>query len=266
MSMHRAPDPDAATGAPPASNAAAEAEEPRLLDHLIELRSRLLRGVLGLLAAVLVTLPFSHKLYAWLAAPLVAKLPEGAHMIAVEVASPFFAPLKLAFFVALVLAMPWLLYQAWAFVAPGLYQREKRLALPLLASAVTLFYAGCAFAYFLVLPTVFGFLTGITPEGVAMMTDINAYLDFVLVIFLAFGLSFELPVALVILSLLGWVTPEQMKQGRGYAIVGVFVIAAIVTPPDVISQLMLAIPMMLLYELGILASRWLTPGDRAQDS
>ncbi|MBB1059942.1 twin-arginine translocase subunit TatC [Marilutibacter spongiae] len=258
--MHRDPDPASATdgvGVDPAP-----ADEPRLLDHLIELRSRLMRAVLGLLAAVLVMLPFANRLYGWLAAPLLAKLPEGAHMIAVEVASPFFAPLKLAFFVALVLSMPWLLYQAWAFVAPGLYQREKRLALPLLASAVGLFYLGCAFAYFLVLPTVFGFLTGITPEGVSMMTDINAYLDFVLVIFLAFGLSFELPVALVILSLLGWVTPAQMREARGYAIVGVFIVAAVVTPPDVISQLMLAVPMMALYELGILASRWLVPQPR----
>jgi sec-independent protein translocase protein TatC len=234
-------------------------DEPRLLDHLVELRSRLLRAVVGLLAALLLLLPFANKLYGWLSAPLLAKLPEGGHMIAIEVASPFFAPLKLAFFVAVVLAMPWLLYQAWAFVAPGLYHREKRLAMPLLGSALVLFYTGCAFAYFLVLPTVFGFLTGITPEGVAMMTDIHAYLDFVLVIFLAFGLSFELPVAMVILALLGWVTPQQMKEGRGYAIVGVFIVAAIVTPPDVISQLMLAIPMALLYEVGILAARWLAP-------
>lgn len=248
--MHRAPD---------ASDGHADADEPRLIDHLVELRSRLMRAVLGLLVALVALLPFANTLYAWLSAPLLAKLPEGAHMIAVEVASPFFAPLKLAFFVALVLAMPWLLYQAWAFVAPGLYQREKRLAMPLLVSAVLLFYAGCAFAFFLVLPAAFGFLTGVTPEGVAMMTDINAYLDFVLVIFLAFGLSFELPVALVIVSLLGWVTPQQMRDARGYAVVGVFVVAAVVTPPDVISQFMLAVPMMALYELGILASRWLAP-------
>ena len=153
--------------------------------------------------------------------------------------------------------MPWLLYQAWAFVAPGLYNRERRLATPLLVSALALFYAGCAFAFFLVLPTVFGFLAQVTPEGVAMMTDINAYLDFVLVIFLAFGLSFELPVALVILVLLGWVTPAQLREWRGYAIVGIFVLAAVVTPPDVVSQLLLAIPMVLLYELGIIAARLL---------
>jgi sec-independent protein translocase protein TatC len=231
--------------------------EPRLIDHLVELRARLLRGIAGLLLLFVALLPFANRLYAWLAAPLLAKLPAGGQLIAVEVASPFFAPLKLAFFVAVVLAMPWLLYQAWAFVAPGLYAREKRLALPLLASALALFYAGCAFAFFLVLPTVFGFLAQVTPEGVAMMTDINAYLDFVLVIFLAFGLSFELPVALVILALLGWVTPAQLREWRGYAIVAIFVVAAIVTPPDVVSQLLLAIPMVLLYELGIVAARLL---------
>ena len=166
--------------------------------------------------------------------------------------------MKLAF-PALMVAMPWLLYQAWAFVAPGLYRREKTLALPLLGSALALFYAGCAFAYFLVLPMVFGFLTSVTPAGVAMMTDISAYLDFVLVLFLAFGLSFELPVALVILALLGWVTPAQLREGRGYAVVGIFVVAAIVTPPDVVSQLMLAIPMCLLYEAGIIAASMVSP-------
>jgi len=235
------------------------AQETRLIDHLIELRARLLRAVVGLLVVFVALLPFANRLYAWLAQPLLAKLPAGGQLIAVEVASPFFAPLKLAFFVALVIAMPWLLYQAWAFVAPGLYQREKRLAVPLLGSALALFYTGCAFAFYLVLPTVFGFLAKVTPAGVAMMTDINAYLDFVLVIFLAFGLSFELPVALVILVLLGWVTPAQLREWRGYAIVGIFVIAAVITPPDVISQLLLAVPMVLLYELGIIAARMIAP-------
>ena len=233
--------------------------ESRLIDHLIELRARLLRAVFGLVIVFVALLPFANKLYAWLAKPLLAKLPAGGHLIATGVASPFFAPVKLAFFAALFLSAPWLLYQAWAFVAPGLYQREKKLALPLLASAVSLFYAGCAFAYFLVLPAVFGFLTRVTPDGVAMMTDIQSYLDFVLVIFLAFGASFELPVALVILALLGWVTPKQLRESRGYAIVGVFVVAAVITPPDVVSQLMLAIPMCVLYEIGILASAWVTP-------
>ena len=230
-----------------------------LIEHLVELRTRLLRAIAGLGIALLALLPFANRLYGWFARPLLEKLPEGAHLIAVEVASPFFAPLKLALFAALLLTMPWLLYQAWAFVAPGLYRREKRLALPLLVSAVLLFYIGCAFAFFLVLPAVFGFLTAITPDGVAMMTDINAYLNFVLVIFLAFGISFELPVALVILVLLGWVTPAQLREWRGYAVVGVFILAAVITPPDVVSQLMLAIPMCLLYEAGIIAARVLAP-------
>jgi len=230
-----------------------------LLEHLLELRSRLLRAVTGLLLVFVVLLPLANRLYAILAQPLLDKLPQGAHLIAVDVASPFFAPLKLAFFVAVVVAMPWLLYQLWAFVAPGLYKRERRLALPLLVSALALFYAGCAFAYFVVLPAAFAFLNKVTPAGVAMMTDINAYLDFVLVIFLAFGLSFELPVALVILVLLGWVTPQQLGEWRGYAIVGIFVVAAVITPPDVVSQLLLALPMVALYELGLLAARSLAP-------
>lgn len=237
-----------------------------LFDHLIELRSRLLRALAGFALALAAALPFANRLYAWLAQPLIDKLPAGAQLIAVEVASPFLAPLKLAFFVALVASMPWLLYQLWAFVAPGLYRREQRLALPLLLSALVLFYAGCAFAFYLVLPAVFGFLTAVTPDGVAMMTDINAYLSFVLVIFLAFGLSFELPVALVILVLLGWVTPAQLREARGYAIVGIFVLAAIITPPDVISQLMLAVPMILLYEAGILAARVLARKSSVADA
>ncbi len=240
----------------------AAADERPLVAHLLELRSRIMRALAGLFVVLLALLPFANKLYAWLAVPLLDKLPKGGQLIATQVASPFFAPMKLAFFAALMIAMPWLLYQAWAFVAPGLYRREKKLALPLLGSALALFYAGCAFAYFLVLPTVFGFLAKVTPAGVAMMTDISAYLDFVLVLFLAFGLSFELPVALVILALLGWVTPAQLREGRGYAVVGIFVIAAVMTPPDVVSQLMLAVPMCLLYEAGILAASMVTP--RAQ--
>ncbi len=243
-----------------------EAEaETGLLHHLIELRTRVMRGVFGLGVVLLVLLPFANRIYGWFAAPLLAKLPPGGQLIAVEVASPFFAPLKLAFFVAIVVSMPWLLYQAWAFVAPGLYQKERRLALPLLGSAMVLFYTGCAFAFFVVLPSVFGFLAKVTPDAVTMMTDISAYLDFVLVIFLAFGLSFELPVALVILVLLGWVTPAQLKEARGYAIVGIFVLSALITPPDVVSQLLLAIPMCLLYEAGIIASRMIRPRKQQAD-
>ncbi|MEG3792030.1 twin-arginine translocase subunit TatC [Lysobacter sp. CCNWLW3] len=243
-----------------ASSAEDEAgAEPRLLDHLIELRARLLRAVVGLLIVFLALMPFASEIFSLLAGPLLGKLPESGKLIAADPAGGFFVPVKLAFFSALFLTVPWLLYQAWAFVAPGLYKREKRLALPLLASAVTLFYAGCAFAYFLVLPAVFGFLVKFTPSVVAMTPDIGKYLDFVLVIFLAFGASFELPVALVILVLLGWVTPQQLKEGRGYAVVGIFIIAAVITPPDVVSQLMLAIPMCVLYELGIIAAGWVKP-------
>ena len=233
--------------------------ESSLMGHLIELRARLLRGAIGVGVALLVLLPFTRPIYTWLAGPLMAHLPAGQTLIAIDPAGAFFAPVKLTFMLAIFLAVPWLLYQAWAFVAPGLYQRERRLALPILGSAVVLFYAGCAFAYFLVLPTVFGFLVHFKPDVIAVTPDANAYLSFVVVIFFAFGASFELPVALVILVLLGWVTPAQLKESRGYALVGIFVLAAIITPPDVVSQLMLAIPMYLLYEAGILASQWVTP-------
>ena len=231
-----------------------EARPDSLLAHLIELRARLLRSSIALLLVFVALLPFANDLYAWLAQPLLAKLPPGSHLVAIEVASPFFTPIKLAFFAALMLAMPYLLYQAWAFVAPGLYRHEKRLAKPLLIATVLLFYAGCAFAYFLVLPMVFGFLNKVTPEGVTMTTDISRYLDFVLVLFLAFGASFEVPVAVVVLVLIGLVTPEQLREARGYVIVGIFIVAAIITPPDAVSQLMLAIPMMILYEIGLLAA------------
>jgi len=238
----------------------AETAQPsRLVDHLVELRSRLLRAVAGLMVVFLCLMPFASELYNRLAAPLISKLPAGGKMIAVDPAGGFFVPVKLTFFAALFITAPWLLYQAWAFVAPGLYKREKRLATPLLVSAVGLFYSGCAFAYFLVLPMVFGFLTKFTPEVVQMMPDLGKYVDFVLVIFLAFGASFELPVALVILVLLGWVTPKQLREWRGYAVVGIFVVAAVITPPDVVSQLMLAIPMMVLYEAGIFFSRFVAP-------
>ena len=231
--------------------------ESSLIEHLIELRARLLRALVGLVVVLVLLLPFTKKIYAWLAHPLISQLPAGQTLIAMNPAGAFFAPVKLTFFLGVFLAVPWLLYQAWAFVAPGLYQREKRLAVPLLASAVLLFYIGCAFAYFLVLPAVFHFLTTFKPDVIAITPDAGAYLDFVLVIFFAFGASFELPVALVILVLLGWVTPQQLRESRGYAIVGIFALAAVLTPPDVVSQLLLAIPMCLLYEIGIVAGRWL---------
>lgn len=236
------------------------------LQHLVELRERLLRGVIAVMLLFLVGLPFANRIYALLAKPLLDKMPKGTQMIAIEVASPFLTPLKLTFFLALIVAMPYLLYQAWSFVAPGLYKHERRLAVPLLASSVALFYTGCAFAYFLVLPAVFGFLQAVAPEGVAVMTDISQYLDFVLVLFLAFGLCFEVPVAVVILVLLGWVTIPQLREARAYVVVGAFVVAAILTPPDIVSQLLLAIPMCILYEVGILAARWLPPKTESVDA
>jgi sec-independent protein translocase protein TatC len=235
-------------------------EQP-LIEHLVELRARLIRSLAAVLVVFLGLVPFAHRLYAWLAKPLVERLPAGTQMVAIDVVTPFFTPIKLAFFAAVFATVPFLLYQAWAFVAPGLYRRERRYALPILLSAIGLFYLGCAFAYFVVLPLLFAFLTSITPEGVAMMTDISRYLDFVLALFLIFGLCFEVPVAVVILVLLGALSIEHLKQARPYVIVGAFVIAAIVTPPDVLSQILLAVPMCLLYELGMLAARLLTRSD-----
>ena len=250
--------------APPPDDGFAESS---LLEHLIELRTRLIRALVGVLVALVAIVPFIKPLYDRIALPLISNLPAGqvAKMIASEPTSGFFAPIKLAFCAAVFVMAPWLLYQAWAFVAPGLYRREKRLATPLLVSAVLLFYAGCLFAYFVVLPSVFHALTLFTPDVVTIAPDPGKYLDFVLVLFLAFGACFELPVALVILVLLGWVTPAQLREWRGYAVVGIFVIAAVITPPDAISMLLLAIPMCLLYEAGILASRLLAPRTSPDD-
>jgi sec-independent protein translocase protein TatC len=228
-----------------------------LFSHLIELRSRLLKAVAAVVVILLVLVPFANRLYTELAAPLVARLPQGAHLIATEVASPFVTPLKLAFYTALFIGMPMILYQLWAFVSPGLYKHEKRLARPLLVAAMGLFYLGCAFAYFLVLPAAFRFLTAVTPQGVEMMTDISHYLDFVMLMFFAFGLCFEVPVGVVILAAIGVVDVKQLRSGRRYAVVGAFAIAAFITPPDITSMIMLAIPMCLLYELGVLAVGWL---------
>lgn len=228
-----------------------------LFSHLLELRTRLIKAILALAVVLAALVPFANRLYAWLAAPLVSRLPEGAHLIATEVASPFITPLKLAFYAALFISMPVILYQLWAFVSPGLYKHEKRLARPLLVATLILFYIGCAFAYFLVLPAAFRFLTAVTPQGVEMMTDITHYLDFVMLMFFAFGLCFEVPVAVVVLAAVGVVDLDKLRKGRRYAIVGAFAIAAVVTPPDITSMIMLAIPMCLLYEVGILAVRWL---------
>ena len=225
------------------------------MSHLIELRTRLLRAVAVLGVLFLAMVPFANKIYAVFAAPLLKHMPEGGQMIAIEVISPFMVPIKLCLFLALVISAPWVLYQAWSFVAPGLYRHERKLAVPILFSAVALFYIGCAFAFFVALPAVFKFMQTFAPEGVAVMTDITQYLDFVLVMFLAFGVCFEVPVVVMILVLLGWVSIDQLREARGYVIVGAFVVAAVVTPPDVMSQLLLAIPMCILYEIGILAAR-----------
>ncbi|HET6631849.1 MAG TPA: twin-arginine translocase subunit TatC [Rhodanobacteraceae bacterium] len=226
-----------------------------LFSHLIELRSRLLKAVLTVLAVLLALIPFANNLYTELAAPLVARLPVGGQLIATQVTSPFITPLKLALYTALFVSMPMIVYQLWAFVSPGLYRHEKRLARPLLLASMGLFYLGCAFAYFLVLPAAFRFLTSVTPQGVAMMTDITHYLNFVVLIFFAFGLCFEVPVIVVVLAAVGILPLERLRSGRRYALVGAFAISAVVTPPDVASMIMLAVPMYLLYELGIIAVR-----------
>lgn len=235
------------------------------ISHLIELRNRLLRAVAGWLLAFVVLFPFADRLYSLLASPLLAKLPQGAQMIATAVTTPFFVPMKVTMLTAFLLTLPWMIYQCWAFIAPGLYAHEKRLIRPLLASALALFFIGMAFAYFVVFPVVFGFLVGSAPQGVAVMTDISEYLDFVMGLFLAFGFAFEVPIAVVLMALMGWVTQAQLKESRSYVIVGAFVLGAIFTPPDIVSQCMLAIPLWLLYELGLLVVRWL-PHHSSSDS
>lgn len=230
-----------------------------LIAHLLELRTRLLRAVLAVLLVFLALLAFAQDLYALVARPLMEVLPEGTSMIATDVTGPFLVPFKLAFYAAVVLAMPLVLYQAWAFVAPGLYSNERRFGIPLLASSVLLFYAGAAFAYFVVFPLLFGFFTTMAPEGVAVMTDIGSYLDFVSTLFIAFGLAFELPVALVLLVWAGLVDVRTLTAARPYVVVGCFVVGMLLTPPDVFSQTLLAVPMWLLYEAGLLIARRITP-------
>jgi sec-independent protein translocase protein TatC len=232
------------------------AEQP-FIAHLLELRTRLIRAILAVLAIFLVLMPFANKIYTLLALPLLRHLPHGSSMIATEVASPFLIPFKLTLLVAIVLAAPIILYQIWAFVAPGLYVNERRIVLPLLVSSTLLFYLGMAFAYYAVFPVAFAFLTSSAPEGVTVMTDIGKYLDFVSVVFLAFGVAFEVPVATVLLVWIGVTTPETLASKRPYVILGAFVLGAFLTPPDVVSQTLLAVPMWLLFELGIISSRLL---------
>jgi len=241
-----------------------DAEQP-FVSHLIELRDRLLRVVLAVTVIFLGLVPFANWLFTRLAGPLMAHLPEGSSMVAIDVASPFFTPFKLALVMSIFIAMPYILYQLWSFVAPGLYLHERKRVIPLLVSSTALFYIGAAFAYFVVFPLVFGFLTHTAPQGVEVMTDISRYLDFVLTLFFAFGIAFEVPVAVVLLVWTGVVEPESLREKRAYVIVGVFVIGMMLTPPDVISQTLLALPMWLLFELGVFLGERFAP-EKEQDS
>jgi len=232
-----------------------ELAEGTLVSHLVELRQRLMRAVIAVAVLFVPCAIYSNELFTMIALPLLDKMPQGASMIATSVVAPFMAPLKLALFLALFLAMPIVLYQAWAFIAPGLYRREKRFAIPLLISSIVLFYAGAAFAYFVVFPLMFSFLTSTAPIGVQVMTDMTNYLDFVVLLFFAFGIAFEIPVATVLLAATGLVRVESMAKHRGYVVLGIFIVAAFLTPPDAISQSFMAIPMYMLYEVGIIMSR-----------
>ena len=234
-------------------------DEQPFVSHLIELRDRLLRVVLVVIVIFLALTPFANWLFTQLAGPLTVHLPEGSSMVAIDVASPFFTPFKLALVVAIFAAMPVILYQAWAFIAPGLYLHERKRVVPLLVSSTLLFYVGAAFAYFAVFPLVFGFLTQTAPEGVEVMTDISRYLDFVLTMFFAFGIAFEVPIAVVLLIWSGVVSPQSMREKRAYVIVGAFVIGMMLTPPDIISQTLLALPMWLLFEVGVFLGERFVP-------
>lgn len=226
------------------------------ISHLIELRDRLLRTVLGFIVVFIGFFPFANKIYALLAQPLLSKLPAGGQMIATAVTTPFFVPMKVAMMAAFIVSLPHTLYQVWAFVAPGLYAHEKKFMIPIIIASSLLFLSGMAFAYFAVFPVIFGFIVGAAPQGVAVMTDIGNYLDFVLTLFFAFGLAFEVPIAVVMAVRFGWVTTKALQEVRGYVIVVAFIIGAIFTPPDVVSQFMLAVPMWLLYELGIIVAKF----------
>ncbi|HEU4652840.1 MAG TPA: twin-arginine translocase subunit TatC [Steroidobacteraceae bacterium] len=237
------------------SEAPEQLAEGSLISHLLELRDRLMRSVIAIAILFAPCAYYSDRLFTLVAMPLIKRMPKGASMIATSVVAPFTTPLKLSLLVALFLAMPYVLYQVWAFVAPGLYRHEKRFAVPLVVSSIVLFYAGVAFAYFVVFPLMFGFLTSIAPQGVQMMTDMSDYLDFVLLLFFAFGIAFEIPVATVLLAATGLVKVDTMAKNRGYVLLGIFVVAAFLTPPDAISQCFMGVPMYLLYEIGIVMSR-----------
>ena len=234
--------------------------------HLVELRTRLLHAVVAVLLVFICLFPWASDLYTVLAHPLLARLPKGGQMIATDVTTPFFVPLKVALMTAFLIALPYILYQIWRFVAPGLYAHEKRLVWPLIVASTLLFFCGMAFAYFVVFPVVFGFITASAPAGVAVMTDIDKYLSFVLTMFMAFGMTFQVPVAVVLLVRMGFVSVEKLREARPYAVVGAFVVGAIFTPPDVVSQLMLAMPLWLLYEAGIVVASWVKPAEKIADA
>lgn len=236
-----------------------------MVGHLIELRTRLLRVVLSILLIFVVMAPFANQLYAMLAAPLMATMPEGTSMIATEVASPFLTPFKFTMVLAVFIGMPIILYHFWAFVAPGLYRHERRMMIPLLVGSSFLFYAGVLFAYYVVFPLIFTFLVGIAPEGVAVMTDISRYLDFVLKLFFAFGMAFEVPIVTIVLVWAGLTTPDALAKKRPYVIVGAFVLGMLFTPPDMISQTLLAVPMWVLFEVGLLLSRMIAKRDDEEE-
>ena len=236
------------------------------ISHLIELRNRLLKIVLGFVLVFFSLFPFANKIYALLAAPMLAKLPVGSHMIATAVTTPFFVPMKVAMMAAFVISLPHTLYQIWAFVAPGLYAHEKKLMVPVITASSILFLTGMSFAYFAVFPVVFKFMVSSAPAGVSVMTDIAEYLDFVMTLFMAFGLAFEVPIAVVLVARFGWVSIAQLKEARSYVIVGAFIIGAIFTPPDIISQFMLAVPLWLLYEAGIVVAQMTNPKPTQENS
>jgi len=240
----------------PADTISAESDQGQpLIEHLIELRTRILHGIFSVLIIFLPLFYFANDIYTYISGPLRVFLPEGTTMIATEVASPFLTPFKLTLVLSIFIAMPYILHQIWSFVAPGLYSGEKKIALPLLTSSIILFYTGIAFAFYIVFPLIFGFFTSAAPEGVTIMTDINRYLDFVLKLFFAFGLAFEIPIATILLVWTGATTVPNLRRKRPYVIVGCFVLGMLLTPPDVISQVLLALPMYLLYEFGILFSQ-----------
>ena len=240
--------------------------EGTLISHLLELRTRLMRIAVSVVIVFVPLVFFANDLFTLVAKPLIEKLPEGTSLIATSVVAPFMTPLKLALVTAIFVAIPYILHQVWGFVSPGLYQRDKRFAMPLLVSSILVFYAGVAFAYFILFPIIFAFFASTTPEGVKMMTDISSYLDFTLLLFFAFGLAFEMPVATVLLVATGLVKVETLQKNRGYVLLGIFIVAAFLTPPDAISQTFMAVPMYLLYEVGILFSRMMVRNRQAENA